>query len=83
MNGRELEEMRRETTALALLHINQTPELYEMFTTVRDKHQSLELNSKECLSMAEEWSKAHKDEFGALFRTELELVRWNNVLRDL
>lgn len=83
MNNREIEAMRQETTGLALLHVNQTPELYKEFIQVRDKRQSLKANSLECEKIATLWSENNKDEFGALFIAELPLVRWNTLLKEL
>lgn len=81
--NRDIEAMRQETTQLALLHINQTPELYKEFMEIKAKRQSLGMNSLECENRATDWAENNKDEFGALFIAELPLVRWNTILKEL
>lgn len=81
--NRELEAMRQETTGLALLHVAQTNDLYTLFVQVRQENNNMKTNVAKCLAIAEQWAKEHNDEFGALFIAELELVRWNVVLRKL
>ena len=83
MSNKELEAMRQETTQLALLHINKTPELYKEFLELRDKKMSLKANVFEAEKLATLWSENNKDEFGALFIAELPLVRWNTILKEL
>ena len=81
--NREIEAMRQETTGLALLHIAQTDDLYKLFIQVRQENNNLKTNVAKCLEVAEDWARGHNDEFGALFIAELELVRWNVVLKRL
>ena len=83
MSNREIEAMRGETTQLALLYINKTPDLYERFLTIRNAKGSAQKNVQICLYAAELWAKENNDEFGALFIAELPLVRWNTILKEL
>ena len=83
MSNREIEAMRGETTQLALLHINKTPELYKEFLAIKEAKRNLASNVFECEKAATLWAENNKDEFGALFIAELPLVHWNTVLKEL
>lgn len=79
----DIEEMRQENTQYAVFHINKTPELLIKYLALKDTHKNRKINSEESLSIAIKWAEAHKNTFGDLFQTELDLVRWNKVLELL
>lgn len=79
----EIEEIRQENTQYALFHINKTPELLNTFLTLKTMKKNKQFNSIEGLRISTEWAEEHKNTFGDLFQTELELVRWNKVLQLL
>ena len=65
-----LDDMRDETTELALMHINSNRELYDLFVGLR--YTDMERH-------AEAIAKRNKDEFGELFIAELPLVKWKKL----
>lgn len=79
----DLEQMRQENTQYAVFHINKTPELLTKYITLRDLHKNKKFNSDWGLQIANDWAEMHKDTFGDLFISELELVRWNKVIKLL
>ena len=62
-----------EATNLTIKFINKTPELY---TLVKTQNGSLGVEGL-CIK----WAKEHGDEFGDLFITELDVVKWDEVAR--
>lgn len=79
----DLEEIRQENTQYAVFHINKTPELLIKYLAMKELHLSKTKNTSMGLAIALEWADEHKNTFGDLFQTELELVRWNKVLNLL
>lgn len=64
----EMDSYADEVTKLAIKYINSTPELYSRV--------------KEANSIEDEcrlWAEEHGDEFGLLFITELDQVKWDEV----
>ena len=78
-----IEEIRQENTQYALFHINRTPELLEQYLHLKSQRRNRKMNSIIGLAMATDWAERHKNTFGDLFQTELELVRWNKLLKLL
>lgn len=78
-----MEEIRQESTQYAVFHINKTPELLEKYMEIKNMHKNKKFNSETCLGLALRWAEENKNTFGDLFQTELDLVRWNNVLELL
>jgi hypothetical protein len=78
-----MEEIRQENTQYALFHINKTPELLAAFMDIKSNRYNNGTNTKACMFVAEQWAEKHKNTFGDLFQTELELVRWNKLLKLL
>lgn len=79
----DIENMRQEDTQYALFHINRTPELLKQYLELKSKHHNKKTNSIIGLDIANKWAYKHNNTFGDLFQTELELVRWNKLLKLL
>ena len=65
-----IDDMRDETTEMALMHINSRAELYNLFVGL--KYTEMERH-------AEAIAKRNNNEFGELFIAELPLVKWKKV----
>lgn len=65
-----MDDMREETTELALIHINSNRDIYNLFVGL--KYTEMERH-------AEAIAKRNKDEFGELFVAELPLVKWKKI----
>ena len=61
-----------EATGLVIKHINSTPELYRFVKGNLEQGLSIK-------DSATTWAKSHNDEFGDLFITELDVVKWGEV----
>lgn len=75
----DMQSYGKEITTLAIKTINKNNELYKdvKFGVMGARKHDAETIKKTCIKYA----KAHNDEFGDLFITELEDVNWNEVLR--
>lgn len=79
----DIEEIRQENTQYALFHINKNKELLNLYLDIKSKHYNNKDKSIKSLELANAWADKHKNTFGDLFQTELDLVRWNKVLKLL
>lgn len=75
----DMQSYRSELTTLVIKTINKSAELYKdvKFGGVNDKEYTPKTVKATCVK----WAKAHNDEFGTLFITELDDVDWNEVIR--
>lgn len=62
---------RDETTNLVIKHINSTPELYKLVSGAK--------TDAELRRYCYGWAESHGNEFGELFQTELDVVKWGEV----
>ena len=68
----DMEQYAKEVTDLVVKAINSSAELYNYVKSAIKKRKGVR---RTCT----EWAKSHKNEFGELFITELELVHWREV----
>ena len=79
----DLESIRQENTQYAVFHINKTPELLNMYLELKNEKMSVGAKYVRALEIALDWATDNKEQFGDLFITELELVRWSKLLQLL
>lgn len=63
-----------EATGLVIKYINSNAQLYRKVKTMQIARTSI---AETCTK----WAKEHGDEFGPLFITELDVVKWDEVAR--
>ena len=77
-NDFNMDEIIEDVTRETIKHINKTPELYQdvKFGRYKDKAVTEDSVRDTCIAYA----KAHNNEFGPLFQTELDMVDWKKVI---
>lgn len=68
----EMKSYGEEMTDLVVKHINSTPELYKFIKGNLEYKLSIK-------DSATTWASSHGNEFGPLFQTELDVVKWGDV----
>lgn len=71
----DLQSNADELTGLTIRHINSTPELYDL---VKDNKTVANVSS-----ICYGWAEANNNEFGQLFQTELDEVKWSEVVKRI
>lgn len=77
--AQDMQSYGKELTTIVIKQINRSAELYKdvKFGRITDKEYTPKTVKATCVA----WAKAHNDEFGGVFITELDDVNWNEVLR--